>query len=90
MIEVIQERPDVFTVKLNIIDLSRLRKIAIGFSIDNDVALAACLYKGFDRYTSILCEIAEHEKRKYAKTPIGKEHANKVKGAEYTKEGDGD
>jgi len=64
MITVIQERDNIYTVQLDVLELSILAQIARGYSIPKSQALVLCVSKGFDSCVAMLHEIAEHEKRK--------------------------
>lgn len=63
MIEVIQERDNVYTVHLDVPETSILYKIAEGFSMKRTDALASCIMKGFDSCVVILHEIVAREQR---------------------------
>lgn len=64
MIKVVQERDNIYTVELDVLEISLLTQISLGYSIPKSQALVLCIHKGFDTCAMMLKEIAEHEKRK--------------------------
>ena len=64
MITVVQERDNIFTVQLDVLEYSVLTQIAKGFSMSKKDALVSCINKGFDNYKFVLHEIAAHKTRK--------------------------
>lgn len=68
MIKVVQERDNIYTVELDVLEISLLTQIALGYSIPKSQALILCVSKGFDTCAMMLKEIAEHETRKRTNT----------------------
>jgi len=64
MITVIQERDNIYTVQLDVLEISMLTQIAMGYGLPKSQALVLCVSKGFDTCVGMLKEIAEHEARK--------------------------
>ena len=64
MIRVTQERDNVYTVKLDIVEINLLTQISQGYGLTKSTALSAVILKGFDTSVAILHEIAAHETRK--------------------------
>lgn len=64
MIKVVQERDNIYTVELDVLEISLLTQIALGYSIPKSQVLVLCLHKGFDTCVMMLKEIAEHETRR--------------------------
>jgi len=64
MITVTQERDSVYTIQLDISDMALLEKLAFGMGISKSTMVVSCMNKGLTVYTTMLQEIAQHEKRK--------------------------
>jgi len=64
MIKVVQERENIYTVELDVFELSLIMQIAKGYGIPKNAAIGHCINKGIETAVSILHEIAEHETRK--------------------------
>ena len=68
MIAVTQERDNIYTVQLDVLELSMIAQIAKGYGIPKSAAIGHCINKGIETAVSILLEIAEHETRKQNRT----------------------
>lgn len=64
MIAVTQERDNIYTVQIELPELSWLTEISKGLGMERCTMLAACVTKGLEHYYSMITEIAAHEKRK--------------------------
>jgi len=68
MIKVTQERDNIYTIELDVLELSLIMQIAKGYGIPKNAAIGHCINKGIETAVSILHEIAEHETRKRTNT----------------------
>ncbi len=64
MIKVTQERDTIFTLQLDVPDVTVLRELARGFGIPLSQMVGSCYNKGIERHADIIHEITAHEMRK--------------------------
>ena len=64
MIKVTEGHHNRYTLRIDVVEMNMLLKIAKCYGISKASALEACISKGFDMYIAHMVEIAEYEKRK--------------------------